>query len=112
MDPAQPFLGLQLHDTIRTSLFESETRAILRQHFKDSSGFHLVDVRIANEANTTVARAVIRGPKAPSAETVSAAQANLPPPPDGSPLRLRVRFVETVILTPQGALRDEGNAGQ
>jgi len=39
VDPAQPFLGFQLHDTIRTSLFESETRAVLRQRFKDSSGF-------------------------------------------------------------------------
>jgi len=65
VDPAQPFLGFQLHDTIRTSLFESETRAVLLQRFKDTSGFHLVDVRIAREANATVVRAVIRGPKAP-----------------------------------------------
>ena len=103
-------LGLRLHDTIRTSLFESGTRAVLRQHFNDSSGFHLVDVRISSEANATVVRAVVRGPKVPSAETVAAAQANLPPPPDGSALKLRVRFVETVIVTPQGPLGDDGNA--
>jgi hypothetical protein len=44
----------------------------------------------------------MRGPRAPSAEKVAAAQADLPSPPDGSMLRLRVRFVETVIVTPQG----------
>ena len=104
------FLGLQLHDTIRKSLFESETRAVLRQRFNDSSGFRLVEVRIAREANATVVRAVIRGPKARSAETVAAAQANLPPPPDGSALKLRVRFVETVIVTRQGPLPDDGSA--
>ena len=107
---AAAFLGLQLRDTIRTSLFESEIRAVLRQRFNDTSGFHLVDARIASEPNATVVRAVIRGPKAPSAETVAAAQANLPPPPDGSPLRLRVRFVETLIVTPQGP--DNGSAGE
>ena len=45
-------------------------------------------------------------------ETVAAAQAELPPPPDGSALKLRVRFVETVIVTPQGPLPDDGAAGQ
>ena len=47
-------------------------------------------------------RAVVRGPKPPTAETVAAAEAELPLPPDGSTTDLRVRFVETVILTPHG----------
>jgi hypothetical protein len=40
--------------------------------------------------------------------TVAAAQAELPLPPDGSTLRLRVRFVETVIMTPHGQATNIG----
>ena len=47
-------------------------------------------------------RAVVRGPKPPSATDVAAVQAELPAPPNGSQLRLRVRFVEVVIVTPHG----------
>jgi uncharacterized hydrophobic protein (TIGR00271 family) len=41
------FLGLQLRSTIKASLFESEIRAVLRQRFNDSSGFHLASVRVS-----------------------------------------------------------------
>jgi hypothetical protein len=39
---------------------------------------------------------------------VAAAQAELPLPPDGSTARLRVRFVETVIMTPHGQATNVG----
>jgi hypothetical protein len=94
--------GVQLHDAIDASLFESGIRAVLRQHFSPVSSYYLVDIRLAREVDTTVVRAVVRGPKAPSAADVAAAQADLPPPPAGSVLKLRVRFVETVVVTPQG----------
>lgn len=102
--------GFQLHNAIDASLFESGIRAVLRQHFSAISGYYLVDIRLAREVDTTVVRAVIRGPKAPSAADVAAAQAELPPPPGGSKLKLRIRFVETVIVTPQGpAVDDRGD---
>ena len=53
-------------------------------------------------------RAIVRGPKTPTAEAVAAAEAELPLPPDGSTARLRVRFVETVIMTPHGQAMDIG----
>lgn len=99
--------GIQLHDAINTSLFESGVRAVLRQRFNDASGFHVVDIRLARQTGATVVRAVIRGPQAPSPESVAAAQAGLPAPPDGSTLRLRVRFVETVIVTSQGSAGED-----
>jgi uncharacterized hydrophobic protein (TIGR00271 family) len=102
-------LAVQLRSVINVSLFEGGVRAILHQRFGDPSGFHLVEVRFAKEAGMTVVRAVIRGPQAPSSEEVAAAQASLPSPPDGSALRLRVRFVETTIVTPQGTTLDNDN---
>jgi hypothetical protein len=95
--------GVQLHNTVSAALFEKRVRAVLGDRFGDPSGFHLVEVRIARQADQTIVRAVVRGPKAPSAEEVAAIQATLPLPPDGSALRLRVRFVEIAIVTPQGA---------
>lgn len=104
--------GVQLHNAINTSLFESKVRAVLRQRFNDLSGFHLVEVQLAREGDATVVRAVVRGPKAPSTEEVAVAQADLPSPPGGSTLRLRVRFVETVIVTPQGPVIDDDKGEQ
>jgi uncharacterized hydrophobic protein (TIGR00271 family) len=94
--------GVQLHNAINTSLFESGVRAVLRQRFNEISGFRVVDVSLAKQRGATIVRAVIRGPKVPSPEIVATAQSDLPTAPDGSTLRLRVRFVETVIVTPQG----------
>jgi hypothetical protein len=94
--------GVQLHNAVSAALFEKRVRAVLGDHFGDPSGSHLVDVRIARKVDTTIVRAVVRGPKAPSAEEVAAIEATLPLPPDGSALRLRVRFVEIAIVTPQG----------
>lgn len=101
-------LGVQLHRAIRESLFESGVRAVLHQRFNDHSGFHLAQVRVDRVGHTTVVRAVVRGPEAPSAETVADAQTALPAPPDGSTLKLRVRFVEIAIVTSQGRAPDDG----
>ena len=97
-------LGYQLDQAISRSQFESQIKSVLRQHLAPTSGFHLVDLRLAREANATVVRAVVRGPRVPSAEAVAATQSDLPSPPDGSKLELRVRFVHVVIMTPQGPL--------
>jgi uncharacterized hydrophobic protein (TIGR00271 family) len=99
--------GVQLHNAINTSFFESGVRAALRGRFNELSGFRVVDVSLAKQAGTTVVRAVVRGPKVPSPEIVAAAQSDLPAPPDGSALKLRVRFVETVIVTPQGPVIED-----
>jgi uncharacterized hydrophobic protein (TIGR00271 family) len=100
-------LGVQLHNAINESLFESRVRAVLHQRFDDPSGLRLVDVRFVSGADATVVRAVVRGPRAPTSEMVAAAQGALPPPPARSALRLRVRFVKVTIVTPQGAAADD-----
>jgi hypothetical protein len=100
--------GFQLHSAIRTSLFEGEVRAALRRDFPDALGYHLVEVRLARDGDATIVRAIVRGPKTPTAEAVAAAEAELQLPPDGSTARLRVRFVETVIMTPHGQATNIG----
>jgi uncharacterized hydrophobic protein (TIGR00271 family) len=98
-------LGFQLHHAITKSLFEGGVHAVLRQHFDDGSGYHLVDVRFAQVAKATIIRAVVRGPLEPSATEVAAVQSDLPSPPNGTTLRLQVRFVPTIIMTSQGPVR-------
>lgn len=97
-------LGLQLHAASTRSLFEGGVHTILRQHFDDGSGYHLVDVRFARQVDAVIVRAVVRGPRAPSAEEVAAVQSDLPSPPSGTKLHLQVRFVPTIIVTPQGPI--------
>jgi uncharacterized hydrophobic protein (TIGR00271 family) len=97
-------LGFQMQKVIANSLFLSGVRAELRRHFDDNSGFYLVDVRFAQDAHDTTIRAVIRGINPPSPAEVAAAQAKLPQPPDGSTLNLRVRFIQIVVVTPQGQI--------
>ena len=75
-------------------------------HFDRIPGLHLGDVRFAREAATTVVRAVVDGPKAPSPAEVAAVQSALPSPHDGTKVELRVRFVAAVVITPQGPILD------
>jgi hypothetical protein len=67
-------------------------------------GYHLVDFRLAREAGALAVSAAVRGPIVPSAEEVASAQSDLPSSPDGSTLKLRVRFIDVVIMTPQGRI--------
>jgi len=97
-------LGFQLHSAIVRSLFETKVHAVLRERFDSSTGSRLIEVRFVKEINSTTVSAVFRGTKAPSAAEVGAAQRALPPPPDRTKLALRVRFIEAVIMTPQGRL--------
>ena len=102
-------LGVQLPKSISTALFESGARATLRHRFADLSGFHVLEVRLARESGGTVLRAVVRGPNTPSAAQVATAQPTLPSPPNGSAVRLRVRFVETDIVTRLGPATEDGD---
>jgi len=103
--------GLQLHRAIARSLFESKAHAVLSRHFESVPGSHLIDVRFAAANGTTTIAAVVRGTVAPSAEAVGAAQRDIPPPPDGTKVALRVRFVEALIMTPQGRLLADDKGG-
>jgi uncharacterized hydrophobic protein (TIGR00271 family) len=100
-------LAIQFQGVISNSLFESQVRTVLSRYLSGSSGFRVVSVDVSKVGRDTMVRAVVRGPKQPSSADVAAAQAHLPMAPDGRPVRLRVRFVQIAIITPQGLILDD-----
>jgi len=97
-------LTANLQHVILRQLFESATRGILQQEIGASAGSHLVNVRFETTSDTTIVRAVMRGPASPSATQVAAMETKLPSPPDGTEIELRVRFVQTVTINRDGQM--------
>jgi uncharacterized hydrophobic protein (TIGR00271 family) len=107
-------LGVQLHQAISKALFESEIKSVIRQRFVPDLGFYLTDLRVSNESDSTVIRAVLRGPWPPTAAQVAAAQDELTRAGDGRTVELRVRFIHVTVMTAHGELliRDPDATGQ
>ncbi|HEX7575037.1 MAG TPA: hypothetical protein VF360_01565 [Candidatus Methanoperedens sp.] len=61
-------------------------------------------LRFETTSNTTIVRAIMRGPNPPSVEQVSIMENGLPTPPDGTRVELRIRFVQTTIIDRNGML--------
>jgi uncharacterized hydrophobic protein (TIGR00271 family) len=104
-------LATNLQQVIAKQLFEIRVRGTLRQAVNASAGSYLADVRFATTKTTTIVRAVVRGPNPPSADQVAALEARLPPPPDHTRIALRIRFVDTTIITRDGSLYDDVEFG-
>ena len=102
-------LTTSLQKTIAQQLFETAARVTLQKTIDKSEGSHLVEVRFetvpgTTAQETTIVRAVVRGPHSPSASQVAAMEAQLPSPPDGRAIELRIRFVETSVINRNGQL--------
>jgi uncharacterized hydrophobic protein (TIGR00271 family) len=108
-------LGLSLTRNLKSvlaeQLFETSVRGALRQAVNVSAGSHLVEVRFEAAPDTTIVRAVMRGPNPPSVAQVADMEAKLPSPPDGSKIDLRIRFVHTTTLTRNGPLHADAEFG-
>lgn len=87
---------------IAKQLFETKTRFALQQEVSSSLGSHLVGVRFEKVSGKTIVRAVVRGPNPPSATQVAAIEDQLPSPPDGTSVALRIRFVHLMIIDRDG----------
>jgi uncharacterized hydrophobic protein (TIGR00271 family) len=87
---------------IAKQLFETKTRFTLQQEVSASLGSHLVGVRFEKVPGQTIVRAVVRGPNPPSGLQVAALEDDLPSPPDGTRVALRIRFVELMIIDRDG----------
>lgn len=103
------FLAINLNKSVSQQLFETRTRYVLGQIVDASKGSHLVEIRFQkvhadSSAGKTIVRAVVRGMTPPSAEQVAEMEAKIPSPPDGTAKELRVRFVETLIITRDGQI--------
>jgi hypothetical protein len=88
-------------------VFDGAVRKALRIAISKTPGSHLADVQLERGEKVTVVRAVMRGPRQPSAQEVATLASALPPDPERSKLELRVRFIQTVTVTPQGILFED-----
>jgi len=78
---------------------------VLQREIDEAAGSHLVEVRFEDTTDgKNLIRAVVRGPNPPSAEQVAAMAAKLPAHPKGHPLELRIRFIQTMIISRDGEL--------
>lgn len=97
-------LTANLIKVVRQQIFESSTRSILTRIVDNSAGSHEAEVRFQVVDNTTIIRAVVRGPAPPSAAQVAEIESQLPPTPDGTKTELRIRFVETIVMNRDGRM--------
>jgi uncharacterized hydrophobic protein (TIGR00271 family) len=100
-------LSGSLHRAIERQTYESTTTRILQQTAGLTDNDRLVETRFQRKGGTTIVRAVIGGTVVPTAEQIAKIEAKLPRPPDGTDVELRVRFVETVTLTRNGAVTSD-----
>jgi hypothetical protein len=97
-------LATNLQHVLAQQLFETRVRGTLREAINASEGSYLAEVRFVTTTTTTIVRAVVRGPHPPRADQVAALEAQLPPPPDHTRSALRIRFVDTAIITRDGSI--------
>jgi uncharacterized hydrophobic protein (TIGR00271 family) len=94
-----------LQEILARKLYESSTQFVLQREIDEAAGSHLVEVRFEDTTDgKNLIRAVVRGPNPPSAEQVAAMEAKLPVHPKGHPLELRIRFIQTMIISRDGQL--------
>lgn len=96
---------------IANQLFETKARFALQQAVSSSLGSHLVEVRFEAVPGKTIVRAVVRGPNPPSATQVAAMEDQLPSPPDGTSVALRIRFVPLIIIDRDGQMHADQKFG-
>lgn len=104
-------LSRSLHQVVFRELYETKTRFTLQQQLNAAVGNYVQEVRFETTPGKTIVRALVRGPKAPSATQVAAMENQLPAPPERTKVELRVRFVQTTIVNRDGQLYQDGAFG-
>jgi uncharacterized hydrophobic protein (TIGR00271 family) len=97
-------LTLNLRGVIAKQRFEGGVTASLRRALDGAPGSYLAEVRFERAPGKTIVRAVLRAPQPPSPQAVGAMEDGLPRPSDGTAVELRVRYLQTLILTREGEL--------
>jgi uncharacterized hydrophobic protein (TIGR00271 family) len=106
-------LTANLHAMVSKLLYESAVRRTLRTDLTRYPGAFLADVRTIPDGNSTLVKALIRGPEPLSAEQVAEMERKLPPPPGQHPSKLWVRYVHTTVMSAQGPVySSEGMASR
>jgi len=93
-----------LRGLISEQVFEDSVSNILRQEIGKLAGFNLAEVRFEATETSTIVRALVRSPNPPTAQDVAKLESKLPASPGGTPIELRIRYVETLILNRSGPI--------
>ena len=92
-----------LNRLIKSELYASATRTFLQDRINRQPGSYLVETRFdRTQPGVTLVKAVVRGFRPPTGPEVGALEAQLPAPPDGRRVELRIRFVQTVSIDRHG----------
>lgn len=103
-------LSANLQQMVSNQLFEAKTRKILRQEIDSQPGYQLAEIRFDKSfKDKTMVYAVVRGTKVLSSEQVAKLESWLPPSPSEKEVKLQIRFVQTVTITPEGILLNKSN---
>jgi uncharacterized hydrophobic protein (TIGR00271 family) len=94
-----------MRTVVAKALFETKVQGVIKQAVSVWPDAHLLAVRFDDtKPGTVVVRAVTRAPSPPTAAQVSAMKSRLPLTGEGRTVELRVRNVETTIVTCNGVL--------
>lgn len=96
------WLAANLRSTVTERVYENRVRATLSEALVDLEGSQVDSLQIFGLSDRMVIRAEIHGPIEPTVPQVARMADLLPAHPDGRPVDLRVRHVETRIITPRG----------
>lgn len=104
-------LGANLRSHLKEEAYGRSVRTILSEAMADMPGNRIVALDVvpdpdAADGRGRVVLVDVDGPRQPSVAEVAGFSRLIPPRADGVPVRLRVRYSPTVIVTPQG-LSDE-----
>ncbi len=100
------FLVANLRSLVGEALFEASVARDIKQGLADYPGTFLADLRFSRRSrvDATIVQAVLRGPRELSAEDVGRLEDQLPRPPDGTRVELRLRQIHTSVMTRNGPL--------
>lgn len=106
-------LSFNTRPLIAELLYKANVRRVLAGEIGRVPGAYLYEFRIGKDGppGTTIIRATVGSPNGISASEVADLEAKLPPPPDRSPLELRIRHVRVTVMTRKGLLYDPHLAG-
>jgi uncharacterized hydrophobic protein (TIGR00271 family) len=103
-------LTLSLRSSVEDQAFKTASEETLRKIIDNSKGSHLAEVWFekvpgqSGGAGVMIVRAVVRGPHPPTPSQVAEMEDRLPRAPGGLATELRVRFLETRIISRHGPL--------
>jgi uncharacterized membrane protein len=97
-------LTAALHRLVAAEIYKSAARQVLKSDLRHYPGAYLANVRFSRAGDRMLVRALVRGPKAFSAQEVGKLQSDLPVLRAPLHSELRVRFVPTTIMTVNGPL--------